>query len=233
MASSGTYTFYPDLSDIIEKAYELTGEASRSGYDLNQAIFAVDLILTDWNNRGVNLWTLTQEEITLTQDTATATLDARIIDILDATIRNSDDSPVNDLTADRITMSEYMRRPVKTTSGRPVQYTLERNASAHTLYVWPVPDTTTYSMYAWTMRYMQDAGAYDETPDVPRRFIPALIAGLAHRLCYYNRKSLIQDFGVEGWKVLKDDIKADYAELFQAAYEEDRERASLWIVPGR
>jgi hypothetical protein len=232
MASSGTHTFYPEVNDIIEKAYEMVGISVRSGYDLNQARFALDLIFTDWTNQGINLWKLEKETIALTQDSATITLNSRVVDIIDATISDSAQSPVQDLTADRITMSEYLRRPVKTSSGRPVQYAIERNAAAHTVYVWPVPDTSTYSLLAWTMSYIEDTGNYDATPDVPKRFIPALIAGLAAHLCYYNRATLMEaGLPYEAWSALRREIKADYLELFESAKEEDRERASFWINP--
>lgn len=225
MATSGTRTFNLDIQEIIEEAYEQIGFMDTTGEDLRTAIRTLDLMLLDWVNDDVPLWGVSQFTVALTQDTQSYTLDASYVDIIDAVIRDSNN---NDISATRLSMSEYLDRPRKDTSGRPIQYMVERNASGgHTLYVWPVASDGTYTFVAWGLRYLEDAGDdYTNNVDVPRRFLPALCAGLAYNLA---KKKMMSN--PEAILAILPTLKADYESTYQNAKWEDRERSNLYVRP--
>ena len=232
MATSGTYTFNLDVSDIIQEAYERVGIEVKSGYDLVTARRSLNLLLTKWVNEGVNLFTLDLTTLTLTKDSATVDLAAnQYLDILDAAVRDTNSSPVTDTDCERISLSEYLNYPNKTTSGKPVQFAVERNSqfdnsgtANHKIYLFPVPDQTYYQLHCWTIRYPQDiTDTYTQNPDVPRRYLPALISGLAFELANKNADKVDATRRAE--------LKGIYNEEWQFAKEEDRERASFYIQP--
>lgn len=235
MTTSSTYAFNPQIHELIEEAYEEAGLEIKGGYELRTARRSLNLLMLEWANEGVHLWTMDQSTISLTSGTASYTMDAQIMDVIEAIRRNSSsiDTPM-----ERITMSEYLNYPDKSVSGPPTHYTVERNANGgHTLYLYPTPDAS-YTFVYWSMRYIQDVGSYDKTMDVPRAFLPSLTAGLAYRLSLKNPAKnatgpdgrIIQVDGVSA--ELRQELKANYLELFQKAKEENRERASMFLVPG-
>ena len=129
MATSGTHTFNLDVAEIIQEAYERVGFDVKSGYDLVTARRSLNLLLTKWVNEGVNLFTLDLTTLTLTKDSATVDLGAnQYLDILDASTRDTNSSPVTDTECERISLAEYLNYPNKTTSGKPVQFAVERNS---------------------------------------------------------------------------------------------------------
>tara|TARA_R100000455_G_C6269841_1_gene125525 strand:- start:251 stop:964 length:714 start_codon:yes stop_codon:yes gene_type:complete len=232
MATSGTHTFNLDVAEIIQEAYERVGFDVKSGYDLVTARRSLNLLLTKWVNEGVNLFTLDLTTLTLTKDTATVNLAAnQYLDIIDATTRDTNSSPVTDTECERISLSEYLNYPNKTTSGKPVQFAVERNSqfdnsgtANHKIYLFPVPDQTYYQLHCWTIRYPQDiTDTYTQNPDVPRRYLPALISGLAFELANKNSDKVDATRRAE--------LKGIYNEEWQFAKEEDRERASFYIQP--
>ena len=91
MATSGTTAFNLDLSDIIEEAYELCGLELRSGYEYKTARRALDLLFLEWQNRGLNLFTVETGTQTLTEGTLSYTLDSNVLDIIEAFIRTDAD----------------------------------------------------------------------------------------------------------------------------------------------
>ena len=232
MATSGTHTFNLDVAEIIQEAYERVGFDVKSGYDLVTARRSLNLLLTKWVNEGVNLFTLDLTTLTLTKDTATVNLAAnQYLDIIDATTRDTNSSPVTDTECERISLSEYLNYPNKTNSGKPVQFAVERNSqfdnsgtANHKIYLFPVPDQTYYQLHCWTIRYPQDiTDTYTQNPDVPRRYLPALISGLAFELANKNSDKVDATRRAE--------LKGIYNEEWQFAKEEDRERASFYIQP--
>lgn len=232
MATSGTYTFSLDIAEIIQEAHERVGLELKSGYDLVTARRSLNLLLTKWVNEGVNLFTLDLTTINLTQGQSTATMaSGQYLDILDAAVRDTNTSPVTDTTCERISLSEYLNYPNKSTSGKPVQYAVERNsqfdssgAGSHTIHLFPQPNQTYYQLLCWTIRYPQDVNdTYTQNPDIPRRYLPALISGLAFELA--NKNPAKVDAARRG------ELKSIYLEEWQFAKEEDRERASFYIQP--
>ena len=66
MATTGTTAFDIDFTEIAEEAWERAGREMRSGYDLRTARRAVNLLTIEWQNRGLNLWTIDQQTVSIT-----------------------------------------------------------------------------------------------------------------------------------------------------------------------
>tara|TARA_R110000803_G_scaffold80261_1_gene146031 strand:+ start:1332 stop:2027 length:696 start_codon:yes stop_codon:yes gene_type:complete len=225
MATSGTYAFDLEIEEVIEEAYEQIGIEYKTSEQLRTARRSLNLMLLEWVNDDVPLWGIDQTTIALTTDSQSYAVDAQWVDFIDVVIRDSNSV---DVSATRLSMSEYLSRPTKATQGKPIQYCIERNTSGNTLYVWPVASDNTYTLVAWGLRYLQDVGDYDNTMDVPRRFLPALCAGLAYNLA---KKNLAKN--PEVIVPLLNPLKADYKEIYEGAKWEDRERANLYLLPTR
>lgn len=223
MATSGTTTFTLDFPEIVEEAFERAGAELRSGYDLKTARRSLNLLLSSWANMGVNLWTLDSGTIPLISGTATYALPTDTVDLIDHVIRTGAGvvSTQADLTCARISSSTYATIPNKLAIGRPLQLWIQR-LTAPQITVWPVPDQTgVYTLVYWRMRRMQDAGTGSNTADVPFRFLPALVAGLAYHL------AMKVPGGLERLQMLKE----QYGETLELALLEDREKAAAMFHP--
>jgi hypothetical protein len=223
MATSGVAAFNLDLSDIIEEAFERAGAELRSGYDMRTARRSLNLLFADWANRGINMWTFEQGTINLVPGTATYALPTDTVDLLEHVIRTGagNASTQADLTITRISVSTYATLPNKLTQARPIQIWIQR-LDAPQVTVWPVPDASQpYQLVYWRLRRLQDAGDGVNTQDVPFRFLPCLVAGLAYYLAL-KIPNAIQRIDV---------LKAQYDEAWQLAADQDREKASIRFVP--
>ena len=224
MATSGTAAFNMDLTELVEEAFERAGSEIRIGYDLRTARRSLNLMFTDWSNRGINLWTVEQGSQVLTAGTGTYTLPADTVDLLEHVIRTSAGSTANqaDLSVSRVSVSTYASIPNKLTTGRPVQIYIDRQTSAPSINLWPVPDTAqTYTLVYWRLRRIQDAGNGVNTMDVPFRFLNCLTAGLAYYLALKLPNGL-ERIGL---------LKQQYDEAWELAATEDREKATFQLVP--
>jgi len=224
MATSGTTAFNLDLSEIVEESFERCGAELRTGYDLRTARRSMNLLFADWANRGVNLWTVEQGSIPLVQGTATYNLPDYTVDLLEHVIRTGagNVSTQADLTITRISVSTYSTIPNKLTQARPIQVYINRQEDIPTVTLWPIPDgSQSYSFVYWRLRRIQDAGNGVNTMDVPFRFLPCLVAGLAYYL------SLKIPNAMERMQVLK----AQYDEAWALASDEDRDKAAVRFVP--
>ena len=224
MATSGVTTFNLDLSEIVEEAFERCGAELRTGYDLKTARRSMNLMFADWANRGVNLWTVEQGSIPLVQGTATYNLPEYTVDLLEHVIRTGAGSVSTqaDLTITRISVSTYSTIPNKLTQARPIQVYINRQEVIPTVTLWPIPDgSQSYSFVYWRLRRIQDAGNGVNTMDVPFRFLPCLVAGLA----YYLAMKI--PGAIERMQVLK----AQYDEAWALAADEDRDKAAVRFVP--
>ena len=224
MATSGTAVFNMDLAELVEEAFERAGSELRTGYDLRTARRSLNLMFADWSNRGINLWTVEQGSQVLTPGTGTYTLPADTVDLLEHVIRTDAGSAANqaDLSVSRISVSTYASIPNKLTQGRPVQIYIDRQESAPSISLWPIPDTAqTYTLVYWRLRRIQDAGNGVNTMDVPFRFLNCLTAGLA----YYLALKLPNGLG------RIDLLKQQYDEAWELAATEDREKATFQLVP--
>lgn len=216
MATSGTTAFNLDVSDICEEAYERCGLELRSGYDAKTARRSMNIMLQEWGNRGIHLWKVNKTSQALVKGTASYTLDGKVIDLLDVNSKRS----TTELSMARISRADYHARPNKTTQARPSQYYLERT-STPTLYVWPAPENATDTIEYYAMEKIEDVGTSLKTVDVPTRFLPALVAGLAY---YISMKKMPDRITL---------LKSVYEEELTRALDEDRERSSSFFVPAR
>jgi hypothetical protein len=182
----------------------------------------MNLLCIEWQNRGINLWTVDQGSIALTQGVSNYALPADTVDLIEQVIRTDGGSATlqSDLSITRIGVGVYSSIPNKLTEGRPIQVYVNRQATPE-INVWPVPSDDSYTFVYWRMRRIQDAGAGVETPDMPFRFFPALVAGLA-----YNIATKIPDLA-QRLPILKE----QYEEQFRLAAEEDREKVPFRAVP--
>ena len=308
MATTGTTAFNLTMNDLVEEAFERCGKELRSGYDFRTARRSVNLLTIEWANKGINLWTIEQNQFVMNTGQAIYPLPVDTIDILDAVTRQYNGGQINqsDINISRISESTYITIPNKNAYGRPVQMWVNRqsgnvasipqaalastgttppvsatdttitlvdasnlptqgfvnidnetigyqniignqilnawrgqngttatshNAGAQVyvnnlpcVNVWPTPNSpgNQYTFVYYRMRRLQDAGDGINTEDVPFRFIPALVAGLAYHLS-------IKLEGVDPNRITG--LKLAYDEVFQQAADEDREKASIRFVP--
>jgi len=226
MATSGTYTFNLDLSDILEEAYERAGLELRSGYDYRTARRSLDLMFLEWQNRGLNLWTVQEDTQTLTAGTGRYALSSDQLDVIEASLRTDDGDAdkQTDLTMSRISISQYSHLTNKLTQGRPIQYWVEKDPGAIALNVWPVPDdAVTYKINYYYIQRVEDTGSpASNNVDIPSRFMPCMAAGLAYYISIKrpeasDRAPLLKQIYDEQW-----DLAADA----------DRDKSSFFMVPG-
>ena len=223
MTTSGTTAFNMDFTEIAEEAWERAGREMRSGCDLRTARRSMNLMTIEWQNRGINMWTIDSGTVNLVQGTSRYQLPADTIDLMEHQIRTNsgDASTQSDLTISRISVSTYASIPNKLSQGRPIQMYVERLRDEPHVNVWPVPDNSDYVLYYWRMRRIQDAGAGAETADMNFRFFPCLVAGLAYHIAM-KVPELVDRVQM---------LKSVYDEQFDMAASEDREKTSARFVP--
>ena len=221
MTTSGTTAFNMDFTEIAEEAWERAGREMRSGYDLRTARRSMNLMTIEWQNRGINLWTIDEGEISLVQGTGQYDLPADTIDLLEQVIRTGSGSQQQDLTISRISVSTYASIPNKTNTGRPIQVWIERLRDNPRINVWPVPESNDYTFRYWRLRRIEDADSGVQTADMNFRFLPCLVAGLAYHIAM-KVPELGERVGM---------LKAVYDEQFDMAAGEDREKTPARFVP--
>jgi len=140
MATSGTATFNPEFSELVEEAYERAGLELRTGYDLRTARRSMNFMAQEWSNRGINLWTVESATMTLTAGQITYDLPLDTIDIIEHQIRLNNGSTTSqaDYTMTRISVSEYAHINNKNTQGLPLQIYVDRLRTRPVIYLWPV-----------------------------------------------------------------------------------------------
>lgn len=222
MATSGVTTFNPDILELVEEAYERAGVEVRGGYDLASARRSLNLMMLDWANKGFNLWSVESSTQAVTAGTATYNLPSDTVDMVEHVIRTGSGTSQQDINLQRIGLTAWAQRSNKNTTGRPVEIFVNRGL-APSFTLWPVPDDAqTYTVAYWYLRRLEDAGsAGTNTMDMPARFIPALVAGLAYNIA-------MKKVGSEA-RVAP--LKEIYEKAFMEAADEDRDRATLRTVP--
>jgi hypothetical protein len=229
--TTATTDFNLDLNTIIEEAFERCGAELRTGYEFRTAKRSLALLLMDWANRGINLWTLEEGTHTLTYNVGTYDLPVDTVDLLDHVIRTGSGQNQQDINISRISSSTYLSIPNKNATGRPIQIWINRRTGATSaadvvqypqFTVWPKPDnSTTWTLVYTRLRRMLDPGTGVNGQDVPFRFMPCMVAGLAYML------SLKIPGAAERTLLLK----AEYNEAWELAAGEDREKAAVRFVP--
>jgi hypothetical protein len=223
MTTSGTAAFSMDLTELVEEAFERAGGELRTGYDLRTASRSLNLMFSQWANKGLNMFTYEQGLINLIPGQATYDLPADTVDLLEHVIRTGagSQSTQADLTITRISVSTYATIPNKLQQARPIQVWIERLDTPR-VTVWPVPDNSQpYVFVYWRLRRIQDAGGGVNTMDMPFRFYEAMTAGLAYHLALKIPGSM------DRLPILKE----QYDSAWDLASSEDRENAAVRFVP--
>jgi len=231
--TSGTATFEKGFSiaDIVEEAYERIGIQGVSGYQLKGARRSLNILFQEWANRGLHYWEIANNNITLVngqsvytmfRSTSDGTSDATAVygveDVLEASYRNSDDI---DFPLTKINRSEYQSFSNKSETGVPTQYFVQRfiDRITITLYLTPGTSEAGNKINYYYAKRIQDAGDYTNDADVPYRFVPCMVTGLAY---YLSIK-----FAPERVQVLK----MLYEDELQRALQEDGSSTSSFITP--
>ena len=231
--TSGTATFEKGFSiaDIVEEAYERIGIQGVSGYQLKGARRSLNILFQEWANRGLHYWEIANNNITLVngqsiytmfRSTADGTSDATAVygveDVLEASYRNSDNI---DFPLTKINRSEYQSFSNKSETGVPTQYFVQRfiDKVTITLYLTPGTSEAGNKINYYYAKRIQDAGDYTNDADVPYRFVPCMVTGLAYYLAI--------KFAPERVQVLK----MLYEDELQRALQEDGSSTSSFITP--
>jgi len=222
MTTSGTTTFDLDVDEMIAEAYERCGLQVRAGYDIKTARRSMNLMFLDWASRGLNLWTIEQRTLPLVAGTYEYDLPDDTVNVLEAVVRSTVNGTATDITLNRFSRAEWIHTPTKqATQSRPAQFYVERTITPK-VYFYPNPDSSTnYTFVYYAIRRIQDAGSYTDTLDLNFRFLPCMASGLA----YYIAMKRAPDRIVM--------LKQIYEEDFMRAAQEDRDIASVYLVPDR
>ena len=222
MATSGTSAFNLEISEVIEEAFERCGLQSKTGYDIETARRSLNLLSLEWTNRGLNFWTVEQGTKPCSAGTSTVTMDSDTIDLIQHWIRDGSGTSQSDLPLSRFSVSQYSTIPNKLTEGRPVNLYIDKQRDAPVVYLWPTPDKA-YTFVYQQIRRIEDTGVVGSNdPDVPARFLPALVAGLAFMVSQKYPEAFPRSA----------ELKAEYEFQWDLAQQEDRDRASVHFVPG-
>ena len=231
MATSGTTDFNLEIDEIIEEALERAGiGGARTGYHLRSARRSLNILLSEWGNRGIHLWkvklatvplVLGQAEYNYANDSSNFPND--INDVLEAYVRNNTTAtaPV-DTTLTKIDRSTYASLPNKLSQGTPSQYYVQRTTSPSVfLYITPGSafSGSNYQLKFYYLARIEDVGAYTNTADVVYRFIPCLTSGLAYYLSIKHSPEKTEQ------------LRLFYEDELQRALTEDGQRTSVFISP--
>ena len=215
MATSGTTSFDLSIDRVIERAYARCGMDLRTGYQLTAARDNLNLLFSEWGNRGIHLWKVINHTQTLTAGTNVYTAPADASDVLEVVFRSGD----TDTTMSKISRSEYENLPNKTSQGTPSQYYIKRDLNAVKRHLYLTPNTTGTQLNYYYVGRIEDVGAFTNTPDAPYRFLPCLVSGLA----YYTSQEVALERSQE--------LERRYEAELQRALIEDSQSTSVNIVP--
>ena len=231
--TSGTTTFDKNfaIDEVIEEAYERIGLQGVSGYQLKTARRSLNILFQEWGNRGLHYWQIANNDITLVdgqavytmfRSTGDGTSDATAVygvdDVLEASFRNSDNI---DFPLTKINRSNYQALSNKSSKGVPTQYYVQRfiDKVTITLYLTPGSDEAGKKLNYYYVKRIQDVGDYTNASDVPYRFVPCMVSGLAFYLAQKYAPDRIQA------------MKLYYEDELQRALSEDGASSSSFITP--
>lgn len=222
--TSGTYLFNPSNAEVITQAFSRIGvrRGEVLAQHLQDALMELNVLFSRMDNMGPNLWTVDLQTVALVQGTATYSVPSNTIQILDAYISiNYGTSTQIDTYLYALSRTEYASLSEKQSQAKPSQYWYDRLISP-TITMYPTPDGNgPYQLSYYRFRQIQDSvlsGA--QQPEVPVRWLDALIAGLAHRMARIYAPQLEQI------------RKADADEAWNIAAAQDTENVPLNIIPG-
>ena len=213
----------PDLPEIFEEAFERAGLEMSTGYDLRTARRSLNMLLLEWQNRGLNLFTVDHGTLALTAGTATYTMPVDTIDLIEHQIRTGSGTNQVDTNVQRLSVSQYAQQSNKNTQGKPSQIYVDRKAAQVDVTLWPVPDATvSYSLYYVRLKGIDGlASGLGTTAAVPPRFLPCLVTGLAYYIAMKKPESAARVAP----------LKQEYEFQFELAAGEDSESSSIKFVP--
>ena len=239
--TSGTTTFDKTLSidEIIEDSFERIGMQGVAGNQLRSARRSLNILFQEWGNRGIHYWEIANTNLDLVQGqadynffrsaadgTSATTAPSNGIygmsDVLEAQLRsNRTQTTQSDSPMTKVDRSTYAAFSNKLSQGTPNQYWVERFIDKVTIHVYPTPDSTSASkdMHFYYIKRIQDVGSYTNATDVPFRFVPCMVAGLAYYLSMKYAPQLIQQ------------NKLIYEDELQRALAEDGSATSTYITP--
>ena len=239
--TSGTTTFDKTFSieEIIEDAFERIGLNSVAGYQLKSARRSLNILFQEWGNRGIHYWEVGSTNLDLIEGqadydffrssddgTSATTVDPASVfgvsDVLEAQLRsNRTQTTQSDSPMTKVDRSTYAGFSNKLSKGTPNQYWVERFIDKVTIHVYPTPDSTNASkdMHFFFIKRIQDVGDYTNATDVPFRFVPCMVSGLAYYLSQKYQPQLIQA------------TKLAYEDEFARALAEDGSASSTHITP--
>jgi len=240
--TSGTVTFDKTFAvdEIIQEAYERLGISAVSGYQLKSARRSLNVLFQEWGNRGLHYWEVAETNIDViegqaeytfyrasgdgTSSTTTAPASVYgVADILEATLRSDRTSTSqSDSSLTKIARSAYSALSSKLSKGTPSQYFVQRFVDKTTLTVYPTSDSSNASkdIHIYYVKRIQDADAtYTDATDVPYRFVPCMVSGLAFYLAQKFNPQLVQQ------------MKLLYEDELTRALAEDGSSASTYITP--
>jgi hypothetical protein len=219
MSTSGTSSFNLDIGEILDDVFEHIGGEPVLGKELSSARRSLNLLLTEWQNRGINLWTLEAVTTAVSTSLGQYTLTSSTADVMDAFIRRDS----IDLPLERISFSDYAAISNKTQTGRPSKLFVDRQRDAPVINLWPLPENATDELYFWRVRRLEDVTkSAGQHADIPFRFMPSLILGLAYYMAR-KRKGVSLDKRAE--------LKRDYEEALNFAMTEDSDNVTMQIKP--
>jgi len=239
--TSGTATFDKTFSidEIIEEAFERIGLNSVAGYQMKSARRSLNILFQEWGNRGIHYWEIAETNIDMIEGqaeykffresadgtSATTTPTNGIYgmsDVLEAHLRsNRTQTTQSDSPMTKVDRSTYGGFSNKLSKGTPNQYFVQRFIDHVSIQVYPTPDSTNASkdMHIYYIKRIQDIGDYTNATDVPFRFVPCMVSGLAYYLSQKYQPNLIQA------------MKLAYEDELQRALAEDGSASSTHITP--
>ena len=223
MASSGTTAFDLNIDEVIDEAYERCGLSTQSGYDLKRARRNLNLLFSEWGNRGIHLWKVALNEIALVNGQPNYSTPSSVSDVLEAFVSSTNAAGNNvntqDVSLTKIDRSAYAALPNKYATGQPSQYYVDRQITP-IIYLYQAPNLSTYTtLKYYSINRIEDAGAYGNTPDTPFRFLPCMVSGLAYYISFMKAAEKT------------DMLKLAYEDEMKRALDEDGSRTSLYISP--
>jgi len=219
--TSGTATFDKTfaIDEIIEEAFERIGQQNVAGYQLKNARRTLNILFQEWGNRGIHYWEVGSTNLDLIEGqadydffrssddgtSATTTDPASVFgisDVLEAQLRsNRTQTTQSDSPMTKVDRSTYAGFSNKLSKGTPNS----TNASK--------------DMHFFFIKRIQDAGDYTNATDVPFRFVPCMVSGLAYYLSMKYMPQMMQA------------TKLAYEDELARALAEDGSASSTHITP--
>jgi len=212
----------PDLAELFEEAYERAGLEMRTGYDLRTARRSLNMLTLEWQNRGLNMFTIESGTQALTAGTETYTMPTDTIDLIEHQLRTGTGVNQVDTALERISVSTYAQQTNKNIQGRPTQIYVDRGVSSVTATLWPAPESSDYTLFYYRLKGIDGlSSGISGSAGVPPRFVPALVSGLAFQIAMKKPEASGRAQA----------LREEYERQFQMAAAEDETRASFHITP--